>query len=188
MPRPRKPRFITTEPGTRSLVPGNGDHKDAEPIILGWDEYEVLRLIDLEGLFQDAAGELLGISRQTVGRILTEARRKLTAAIVEGRPITVEGGDAYMMEHFTCADCGNRWMIFEGSKPSRHCPACGGTNVSVSQMPIDQYGGRCGRRRKEHGRGRGGRGGRGEGGGRGGGGGRGKGDRGGGTGGGRGGR
>ncbi|MCK4719396.1 DUF134 domain-containing protein [bacterium] len=148
MPRPRKPRYVTTDPGTRTLVPGDRTGNDIEPIELGWDEYEALRLVDYGGLYQDAAAELLGVSRQTVGRMLMTARAKTISALVEGRPINIEGGDAHMMHHYICDDCSNQWLIFEGSKPSKLCPACGGGNISESISPADSASGQGGRRRK----------------------------------------
>jgi predicted DNA-binding protein (UPF0251 family) len=158
MGRPKKKRFVSDEPGTFLLIPGDSDDS-SDPIELGHDEYEALRLVDYEGLFQDAAGELLGVSRQTVGRILQSARAKLAAAFVDGRPIRIEGGEIEKMIHYICNDCGNEWLSFEGSSPAKHCPGCGGKNLST----IGQTGGggqcRRGRRRKwaEGGRGMGGR-------------------------------
>ena len=165
MSRPRKPRFVRTEPATSTLVPGDAAGEDQEPIMLGWDECEALRLVDYEGLFQEATAEVLGVSRQTVGRIVTSARRKLTSALVEGRALRIEGGDAEMMTHYYCVDCGNQWLVFEGAAPSRHCPACGGTNVAVAPAAMGPMRGghRRGRKwasdgmpRKGRGRGRGG--------------------------------
>lgn len=148
MGRPKKTRFVTDEPGTWLLIPGDVEDT-SEPIELGHDEYEVLRLVDYEGLFHDAAGELLGVSRQTVGRILQSARTKLASAFVDGQPIRIEGGEVERMIHYICNDCGNEWLAFEGSHPARHCPGCGGSNLST----IGQAGGpggygRGGRRRK----------------------------------------
>jgi len=148
MPRPKKIRYITNQPGTTALVPGDGVNADIEPIVLGWGEYEAIRLVDYEGLYQDAAGEMLGVSRQTVGRILTEGRRKLIGALVEGRTLEIEGGDAEMMVHYICSDCANEWLMFQGTKPSKHCPACGGQNISVAQPEAGGRGRGCGRRRR----------------------------------------
>ena len=50
---------------------------------------EVLRLVDLEDLSQEEAGERMGVSRGTIWRLLQEARREVTQALVEGRPIRI---------------------------------------------------------------------------------------------------
>ena len=134
MARPKKTRYVTIEPGTRALVPENGrDGSKLEPIELGHDEYEALRLVDYEGLFQDSAGEMLGVSRQTVGRILVDARRKFAGAFVEGRPIRIEGGETEMMDHYVCSDCGHQWLGYRDSQPGKHCPACGKQSITVSE-------------------------------------------------------
>jgi len=60
-----------------------------EPIYLEPAELEALRLVDLEGLSQEEAGERMGISRGTVWRLLQSARKKMIQAVTEGRPLIV---------------------------------------------------------------------------------------------------
>lgn len=60
-----------------------------EPIYLDLAEVEVLRLVDLDGLYQEDAGLSMGLSRGTVWRLLASARRKLLLAIFEGRPLVI---------------------------------------------------------------------------------------------------
>ena len=59
------------------------------PILIEPAEVEALRLVDLEGLSQEQAGTKMGISRGTIWRLLQSARRKVTQALTEGRPLTV---------------------------------------------------------------------------------------------------
>ncbi len=59
------------------------------PIHIDAAEFEVLRLVDLEGLYQEEAGHAMGISRGTVWRLLESAREKVTKSIFEGRPLVV---------------------------------------------------------------------------------------------------
>ena len=54
---------------------------NSEPVILEPDELETLRLVDLEGLSQEEAGEKMGISRGTKWRLLQSTRRKTTLAL-----------------------------------------------------------------------------------------------------------
>jgi len=63
--------------------------RDGEPIMLEQDELEVLRLIDVEGLTQEEAGERMGISRGTIWRILKRAREKVALSLTEGRPLRI---------------------------------------------------------------------------------------------------
>jgi hypothetical protein len=52
-------------------------------------ELEALRLIDLEGLSQEEAGEKMGVSRGTVWRFIQSARKKTAQALTEGRRIQI---------------------------------------------------------------------------------------------------
>jgi len=60
-----------------------------EPIYIEPAELEALRLVDLEGLSQEEAGERMGVSRGTVWRLIQRARRKTSQALTEGRPIRI---------------------------------------------------------------------------------------------------
>ena len=59
------------------------------PIYLEPAELEALRLVDLEGLSQEDAGERMRVSRGTVWRLLQSARKKVVQALTEGRPIFI---------------------------------------------------------------------------------------------------
>jgi len=48
------------------------------------DELEALRLCDREGLTQEEAGQRMGVSRGTIQRIITIARRKTAEALSDG--------------------------------------------------------------------------------------------------------
>jgi predicted DNA-binding protein (UPF0251 family) len=60
-----------------------------EPIMLEPAELEAFRLVDLEGLSQEEAGQRMGVSRGTVWRLVQRARRKTAQALSEGRPIYI---------------------------------------------------------------------------------------------------
>ncbi len=51
------------------------------------DELEALRLCDAEGLTQEEAGQSMGVSRGTIQRILTVARKKTSTALARGYAI-----------------------------------------------------------------------------------------------------
>lgn len=61
---------------------------DALP--LAADELEALRLVDLNGLSQQDAAQELGVSRQTLGNIVSAARHKVAAALVKGMALELE--------------------------------------------------------------------------------------------------
>ena len=62
---------------------------NAEPIYLYYDEFEAVRLVDLEGLTQDQAGVKMNISRGTIWRLLQEGRKKIILALVDGRQLYI---------------------------------------------------------------------------------------------------
>lgn len=93
MPRPRKCRLVNAAPGVRLFKPQGIPVRMLEEIYLPYEGYEALRLADLENLRQDEAAASMMVSRQTFGRILSEARRAVTEAIVRGLVLRIEGGD-----------------------------------------------------------------------------------------------
>ena len=85
--RPPSPVYINYLPRAREFIPT--PRGDELPIQLEPAELEALRLVALEDLSQEEAGKRMGVSRGTVWRLLQEARRKVTQALVEGRPIRI---------------------------------------------------------------------------------------------------
>lgn len=92
MGRPKKCRKVCQLPNTKEFLPvGTDDCTTA--IVLTVDEFETLRLIDLQDLSQEECGANMQVARTTVQSIYGSARKKLAQALVEGRPIRIEGGD-----------------------------------------------------------------------------------------------
>lgn len=56
------------------------------------DEYEVLRLIDREGLTQEQCAERMGVSRTTVTAMYGSARGKVARLLVDGTKLVISGG------------------------------------------------------------------------------------------------
>ena len=63
---------------------------ELEKIILYIDELETLKLCDHDGLTQEEAGIKMGISRGTIQRLLSAARRKVATALSECKAIVLE--------------------------------------------------------------------------------------------------
>lgn len=103
MPRPRKCRRICTAPGYTDFFPGDGPER--ETVTMELDEYETIRLIDLEGMTQEQCAGQMAVARTTVQSIYTSARRKLAECIVHGRRLRIGGGDVRFCEHGG-QDCG----------------------------------------------------------------------------------
>lgn len=91
MARPSRCRRICSEPAYDSFVPEGIAVK--EQIILTVDEYEVIRLIDLERLTHEQCAIQMDISRTTVTEIHETARYKIADSIVNGKPLSITGGN-----------------------------------------------------------------------------------------------
>lgn len=66
------------------------------------DEYETIRLIDLEGYTQEECAAQMNVARSTVQGIYFEARKKLADSLVNGKMLLIEGG-----EYQLCDGSGN---------------------------------------------------------------------------------
>lgn len=95
MPRPVNERCIRYQTSTRAFKPAGIPVRDLESVMLGFDELEAVRLADLDGLYQEAASIRMGVSRQTFGRIVESARRKIADAVVNGKRLRIEGGEVF---------------------------------------------------------------------------------------------
>ena len=90
MARPFKCRRIEQLPVYRSFSPD--DITAAESVRMTVDEYETLRLLDDEGLTQEACAARMNIARTTVTAIYDSARRKVADALVRGKRLLITGG------------------------------------------------------------------------------------------------
>jgi len=90
--RPKKIRWVKCEPGERCFRPQCIPLKKLEGVYLTIDEFEAIRLIDVEGLMQEEAARKMRISRPTFTRILASARKKIADALVNIKAIKIEGG------------------------------------------------------------------------------------------------
>jgi predicted DNA-binding protein (UPF0251 family)/predicted Fe-Mo cluster-binding NifX family protein len=93
VPRPVNERRIGAPIPPRVMKPAGIPARELEEVRLGYDEAEALRLADLEGLYQEAAARSMGVSRQTFGRIIEVARRKVSDAILNGKALRIDGGE-----------------------------------------------------------------------------------------------
>jgi predicted DNA-binding protein (UPF0251 family) len=100
-------------------------------VILTVDEFEAIRLADLEGLYQEQAAEKMKVSRQTFGRIIKSAHKKVAEALVTGKALKIEGGefDTASMRKFNCYDCQHSWELPYGTGRPENCPSCKSGNI-----------------------------------------------------------
>ena len=61
-----------------------------EEITLSIDELEAIRLADFVGLYHEDAAKKMKVSRQTFGRILQNAHKKVAESLLEGKALRIE--------------------------------------------------------------------------------------------------
>ncbi|AHF08727.1 DUF134 domain-containing protein [Dehalobacter restrictus] len=93
MPRPRKWRKVCCLPESSLFGPLNAAIDQENLVLMLVDEYETIRLIDLQGFTQEECAEQMHIARTTVQRIYNDARKKMAESLVNGKVLRIEGGD-----------------------------------------------------------------------------------------------
>jgi predicted DNA-binding protein (UPF0251 family) len=63
-----------------------------DEVVMTLDEFEALRLADLEKLYHERAAEQMQVSRPTFSRIIDSARTKIADVLVHGKALRIEGG------------------------------------------------------------------------------------------------
>jgi len=132
--RPKQYRWIEKIPEVTRFKPAGNQSRKSEQVTLTVDELEAIRLADLEGLYQKQAAEKLKVSRQTFGRIIISAHRKVAEALVKGKSILIEGGEIMALEesrgmgsggHCICPKCDQRITHKRGVPcQEEKCPKC----------------------------------------------------------------
>jgi len=93
MVRPRLCRRILAEPNVTYFKPRGIPLMQLEETILNVEEFEAVRLKDLEGLEQEECAKKMKISQPTFHRLVLSARKKIADAIINGKAIRIEGGN-----------------------------------------------------------------------------------------------
>lgn len=98
MPRPRKWRKVCCLPDSNRFGPLDSQFQEDCYIIMTVDEYETIRLIDLEGLSQEECSIQMNVARTTIQGIYSDARKKIAESLVNGKVLRIEGGDYKLCE------------------------------------------------------------------------------------------
>ncbi|MBP2627523.1 MAG: putative DNA-binding protein [Firmicutes bacterium] len=107
MPRPRKCRKVCCLPERNRFGPLNAPIDQEHFVSMTVDEYETIRLVDLEEFTQEECAEKMRIARTTVQRIYNDARKKLAEVLVNGKVLRIEGGDYHLCDgHEKTCNCG----------------------------------------------------------------------------------
>jgi len=130
MPRPFKNRKINGLFNSDCYKPNGIPMSMLTSIELSVDELEALRLADLKNMYQDAAAEKMGVSRQTFGNIVKSARKKVADAIINGKALKiVSRGLSYSDSIRCCRGCGMIWR--KAVEKQAACPTCESTNSDI---------------------------------------------------------
>lgn len=89
-PRCKKPRNCQCKFKGKAFKPTGIPMSEVKQVPLSRDELETLKLCDFDDLTQEEAGARMGVSRGTVQRILTAARKKVAMALTQGGAIIFE--------------------------------------------------------------------------------------------------
>lgn len=98
MARPIKWRKVCCLPESNRFGPLDSNLDDKNYVIMTVDEYETIRLIDLEGFTQEECAQRMNVARTTVQGIYVEARKKVAESLVHGKVLMIEGGEYRLCE------------------------------------------------------------------------------------------
>ena len=116
MARPRKGRRVCCMPGYSRFGPLKEGEADKRVIEMTVDEFEAVRLIDLEGFSQEECARHMEVARTTAQAIYNSARVKLAECLVRGMDLSISGGSYVLMDEGVpgcrCGQCHKR---------RRHC-------------------------------------------------------------------
>lgn len=139
MTRPQKLKLVEETPRSDYYKPRGIPMSELEEVNLTLEELEALRLVDLEGLYQQDAAARMGVSRQTIQRMITTARAKLVGAVLGGKALRIEGGNYVLREGadvYRCGRCGEKLAGKPGKRDREwRCDACGCPGKQAERKP-----------------------------------------------------
>ena len=122
MPRPIINRKVINPPKMSGFKPFGMPLCELEILQLHFDEYESINLVNYQDMPQEAAAELMGISRPTFTRVYNKALKKIARAFVEGLAIKIEGGNVeFEKQWYKCQKC---FKLVDGIENHIKCVGC----------------------------------------------------------------
>jgi predicted DNA-binding protein (UPF0251 family) len=121
MGRPKKCRWVETEPGVTYFKPRGIPLRSLQQIVITVDELEAMRLADFQEMTQEEVAQRMQVSRPTVTRMLSRAHRAVAEALVHGKAICIQGGDYRVGQH--CQHCG-QWYVQGQGEAAADCCTC----------------------------------------------------------------
>jgi predicted DNA-binding protein (UPF0251 family) len=126
MTRPKCCRKVDSTPDKNYFKPRGIPASLLEEVILTLDEYEAVRLADFEELYQEKAASQMNISRQTFGRIIESAHKKIADVLINGKALKIEGGQVSIGEtkSIKCRKCHKTFNPRCDPTQGEICPHC----------------------------------------------------------------
>ncbi|SFF51432.1 DUF134 domain-containing protein [Sunxiuqinia elliptica] len=126
MPRKKRQRRLLAPPSVKGFSVF-GPKNRAEQVVLFFEEYEAIKLLDYDNLTQEEAAVCMEVSRPTLTRIYESARNKVAQAMVEGKDLLIRGGNFQFDENwYCCSDCKAR---FNMAAEDKDCPVCNSSEI-----------------------------------------------------------
>lgn len=109
------------------------------PVILKFEEFESIRLVNYDLLPQDIAANRMNVSRPTFTRIYNKALKQIAKSFVEGKALEIEGGNYELeKEWYRCKKC---FRLIEGLENHLKCKNCtlyGESELISLTLPINK--------------------------------------------------
>ena len=130
MARPRRHKTLRHAPVMKGYKPFGVRYIDSEKVYILPEEYEVMKLIDYDGLTQEEAALMMKVSRPTITRIYQSYRKKISEAFVENKSILFETVNEYstLVDEYYCENCKSFFDVPHNTEVN-HCIHCGSENV-----------------------------------------------------------
>lgn len=139
MTRPKRKRIVTQPPIMEGFKPFGIPISTIEPVILLYEEYEAIRLLDYSGMTQAEAAVVMAVSRPTLTRIYEKARQTIAEAMVEGKAIIIEGGTFHTDEFwYRCESCFKLSISKQAMKACAYCHSDKIRHLTHAQVRINE--------------------------------------------------
>ncbi len=101
--RPKIPLIIEHVPQFDAFIPVHSNELTKEQLERGVEtltlgELEAIRLVDLNGMTQDEAGMVMGISRGSIWRLVNSARTKISRSILFGKILVIQSEEIHIIK------------------------------------------------------------------------------------------
>lgn len=138
MARPHKERKVNDPPMMMGFMPYGISDPSAEEVLLSFEEYESVRLIDYQKKSHEDAADIMQVSRPTFTRIYNKAVQTIAKALIEGKRLKIDGGNFTMEEQwYRCRNCDMVRRESEINDSCVHCAEHGGSDYYPINPPKD---------------------------------------------------